>query len=90
MGFGLGLFRVRYVGYPLHRNPIVFSPKDCERKFDMKVFQWLSMICFMAMFAAVGGVEQGSIGIVTGVIASVVLLSLSVLFGRLGGIFYHR
>ena len=56
----------------------------------MKVFQCLSMICFMAMFAAVGGVEQGSIGIVTGVIASVVLLSLSVLFGRLGGIFYKR
>lgn len=56
----------------------------------MKVFQWLSMICFMAMFAVVGGVEHGSIGIVTGAITSVVLLSLSVLFGRLGGIFYHR
>lgn len=56
----------------------------------MKAFQWLSMICFMAMFAAVGGVEQGSIGVVTGAITSVVLLSLSVLFGRLGGIFYHR
>ena len=48
------------------------------------------MICFVAVFAAVGGVEQGSIGIVTGVISSVVLLSLSVLFGRLGGIFYKR
>ena len=56
----------------------------------MKVFQLLSMICFMAVFAAVGGVEQGSIGIVTGVITSVLLLSLSVLFGRLGGIFYRR
>lgn len=56
----------------------------------MKVFQWLSMICFFSVFAAVGGVEQGSIGVVTGVITSVVLLSLSVLFGRLGGIFYHR
>lgn len=56
----------------------------------MKLFQWLSMICFMAVFAAVGGVEHGSIGIATGVITSVVLLSLSVLFGRLGGIFYKR
>lgn len=56
----------------------------------MKVFQWLSMICFVAVFAAVGGVEHGSIGVVTGAITSVVLLSLSVLFGRLGGIFYRR
>ena len=56
----------------------------------MKVFQWLSMICFMAMFAAVGGVEQGSFSLATGIVLAITDLGLTVFFAYCGGMFYGQ
>ena len=55
-----------------------------------RAFQFLAISNFIAMAAAVGGIERGSIGLAAGGISAVAFLTLAAIFAGMGGMYYHR